>query len=243
MGSGPLCGNRNGSCNLADCFGEVMKHRILKLPAEVVLVLLVIGASMCGCGPIIGQFTGKRSKTVEVEAKYKLGPGNMVILVNSPMGIARSCGVRAVLSTELAREMESYGLAPTLISAYEVSSFRLNRPGFEELDAVQIGRELSAQQVLQVDITKFQLGTLEDESTGRGLIGGQVRVFDVEQNRQLWPEMELLGHEVMLRTEFREPETKDYRQVFTQDLCRRMSVKIVELFRKHRELRVPSGLK
>ena len=201
------------------------------------LVICGLGVVLSGCGPIIGQFTGRRSETVKVGAKYKLRAGNLLILVDTPVGVARSSGVRAVLSRELEREIELYGLSENVIPASELSVLRSSREDFEELDIGRIGRELWAEQVLYVEIIEFQLGTLLDKPAGQGLMRGRVKVFDVEQNRRVWPEIKPLGHEVIMRTGFREPMGKEYRQDFTQELCQRMAVKIVKLFRDHREPR------
>ncbi len=209
------------------------------------LALYGLGLGLTGCviGPIIGQFTGRRSETVKVGAKYKLRTGNLLILVDSPVGVARSSGVRAVLSRELGREIEFHELAASVIPASELSAFRSNREDFEELNIAQIGRELWAQQVLYVEVTAFQLGTLLDKPAGQGLVRARVKVFDVEQNQRVWPQIETLGHEVIVRTGFREPAGKDYRQEYTQDLCQKTAVKIVKLFREHREPRSSAGTK
>ena len=70
-----------------------------------------------------------------------------------------------------------------------------------------------------------------------------VIVFDVEQKRRVWPEMEPRGYEVIVRTPFRELVGRDYQHDSTQDLCQRMAVKIIKLFREHKEPRVSAGTK
>ena len=220
---------RPGRCEVGVLFGWL-----------VICGLVVV---LSGCGPIIGQFTGRRSETVKVGAKYKLRAGNLLILVDTPVGVARSSGVRTVLSRELEREIELYGLAESVIPASELSVLRSNREDFEELDIGRIGRELWAEQVLYVEIIEFQLGTLLDRPAGQGLMRGRVKIFDVGQNRRVWPESEPLGHEVMVRTGFREPMGKDYGQDFTQELCQGMAVKFVKLFREHREPRGSADIK
>ena len=203
------------------------------------LAISGLGLSLSGCviGPIIGQFTGRRSKTVKVDAKYKLPPGNLLILVDSPTEEAARNGVRTVLSRGIEREIRFHGLKVSVIPDSELSSFRSNREDFEKLDVARIGRELSAQQVLYVQVTEFQLGTLLDKPEGRGLVKGRVKVFDIKRNLRVWPVPKPWGYEVMVLTKFRELPEKNYQPVVTQDLCRRMAVKIVELFRKHREPR------
>jgi len=209
------------------------------------LAISSLGLSLSGCviGPIIGQFTGRRSKTVKVGAKYELPPGNLLILVDIPQGQAARNGVRAVLSSQVEREIKSHALKASVIPDSELSYFRSSREDFEELDVARIGRELSAKQVLHVQVTEFQLGTLLDKPEGRGLVKGRVKVFDIKQNRRVWPTVEPRGHEVMVLTKFRDLPEKNYQPAVTQDLCRRMAVKIVELFREHEELRTPREMK
>ena len=204
------------------------------------LVIFVLGLIVSGCGPIIGQFTGRGSDTVKVEAEYKLSAGNLLILIDTPVEGPATKGARPALTRELRREIESHGLSGTVIVDSELSTFRASREDFYRLGLSQIGRELSAQQVLYVKIIEFQLGTLVDNPAGQGVIRARVKVIDVEQGRRVWPERQPLGEEVLVRTPFREPVGKDYEQDFTEDLCERMAVRITKLFRDHKEPRRPA---
>lgn len=202
------------------------------------LVICSLAVVLSGCiGAIIGQFTGRRSETVKVEAKYKLESGNLLILVDTPSGVARSSEARSVLSSKLEREIAHYELAANVIPASELSALRSSRDDFEELDIRRIGQELWAQQVLYVEITEFQLSSIWEQSAGQSLMQGRVKVFDVEQNRRVWPEIEPLGYEVIVRTRLGEGEGKNQQELM-EELCQRMSVKIVKLFRDHQEPRV-----
>ncbi len=207
------------------------------------LVICSLAVVLSGCiGPFIGQFTGRRSETVKVEAKYKLESANLLILVDTPSGVARSSETRAVLSSKLEREIAHYGLAANVIPAAELSALRSSRDDFEELDIRRIGQELWAQQVLYVEITEFQLGSIWEPSAGQGLMQGRVKVFGVKQNRRVWPEIEPLGYELTVRTRLSEADGKN-QQEFMEELCQRMSVKIVKLFRDHQEPRVSANAK
>ena len=201
------------------------------------LVICCFGAALIGCGPIIGQFTGKRSATVEVEAKYKLQSSNLLILLDTPAGVARSDEARAVLSNKLEREIRHYELVESIIPASELSAWRSSRNDFEELAIEQIGRELWAQQVLYVEIIEFQLGTMMDKSAGQGLMRGRVKVFDVSKNQRAWPKTEPLGHDVMVRMGLGAAEEKNSQQDLTEAMCQRMAVKVIKLFRDHKEPR------
>ncbi len=209
---------------------------------SVCVWLLVCGLSLCfsGCpviGPIIGQFTGRRSETVTVEARYELAAGDLLILVDSPIEVTETSGVGTVLSRELSKEIEVHDLKPTVIPFGALSNFRAGRVGLISSDVSVAGRELSAGQVLYVKVVGFKLGTLVDEPTGRGLMRARVKVLDVEHNRWLWPEDEPLGHEVIVRTGFREATGADYRQDFIEELCEETAVRIIKLFREHTEPR------
>ena len=216
---------RPGRCEVRDLFGW--------------LVIGGLGAILSGClGPLIGQFTGKKSATVEVAAQYKLHQsGNLLILLDIPAGVTRSNEARAVLSNKLEREIKLYALAESVIPSSELSALRTSREDFENLAIAQIAQKLSAQQVLYVEIIEFELETLSDKFSEQGLMRGRVKVFDVAQNRRVWPTTELLGHEVKVQTGLDEAEGKNYQQDLTEELCRQMAVKLIKLFRDHEEPR------
>ena len=69
---------------------------------------------------------------------------------------------------------------------------------------------------------------------------GRIKVFGVKQNRRVWPETEPLGYEVIVRTRLNEAEGKN-QQEFMEELCQRMTVKIVNLFRDHQEPRISAN--
>ncbi len=206
------------------------------------LIVCGLGAGLSGCviGPIVGLLVSKKSETVEVAPEYELSAGNLLILVDIPVEGAATKGARPALTRELRREIEFHGLSATVIADSELSALRTSREDFYQLGVSQIGRELSAQQVLYVKIVEFQLGTLVDSPVGQGLIRARVKVVDVEERRRVWPQTQPLGQEVIVRTPFREPVGKDYQQDFTDDLCQRMAVQITKLFREHTEPRRPT---
>ena len=204
------------------------------------LVICGLGAILSGCGPIIGQFTGRRSETVEVKAKYELHADNLLILVDSPADVASSSRLRVALSSGLEREIKLYGLAESVVPASRLSALRSSREEFGKVAIEQIGRELRAQQVLYVEIIDFQLDTLLDKSAGQGLMRGRIKIFDVVQNRRVWPKTEPSGHEVTVRMGLGEARGTDYQRDFTEELCKRMVMKVVNLFRDHKE---PRGLR
>jgi len=206
------------------------------LAAWLAICVLMLSLSGCLLGPFFGLFA-KKSPTVTVAAEYKLPAGNLLILVDSPTERTGLSGVSPLLSSELAREIREQGLAPTVIPTGELANLQISTEKFDQLDIAQIGRRLSARQVLYVEVIEFTLGTLVDSSVGRGVVRTRVKVFDVELNQTVWPRAKPLGEEVIVQTPFREPPGKDYRQEFTEDLCKRTAIAIIKLFREHEEPR------
>lgn len=203
------------------------------------LVTCLLMLSFSGC--FIFALFVKESPTVEVPAEYELPAGNLLILVDSPTERTGLSGVSPLLSNELAREITEQGLAPTLIPAHELANLKVSAANFDQLDIAQIGRRLTAQQVLYVEVVEFTLGTFVDSSVGRGVVRARVKVFDLGLNKRVWPEIKPLGEEVIVQTPFREPTGKDYQQKFTEDLCTRTALAIIKLFRDHEEPRRSAG--
>ena len=227
---------------MALCWKNARHNLHLVWPVAAWLAICVLMLSLSGCllGPFFALFANK-SPTVTVAAQYKLPAGNLLILVDSPAERIGLSGISPLLSGELASEISQQGLAPTTIPARELANLQISTENFDQLDIAQIGRRLSARQVLYVEVIEFTLGTLVDSSVGRGVVRARVKVFDVGLNQRVWPKTKPLGEEVIVQTPFREPSGKDYRQEFTQDLCERTAVAIIKLFREHEEPRRSAG--
>ena len=219
---------------------RLMLHFVRSIAAWSAICLLTLSLSGCPVGAIYALIV-RPSPTVTVAAKYELPAGRLLILVNSPPERIGLCGVRPMLSRELAGEIEVQSLAPSVIPPEELAMLRFSIENFGQLGIAEIGQHLSAQQVLHVDVIEFSLGDLMDRFPGQGLARARVKVVDVEQKQRVWPETKPLGHEVIVRTDFRDPSGKDYRQDLAEDLCKRTAVAIIKLFREHEEAR-PSGL-
>ena len=200
--------------------------------------ICVLTLSLSGC-PIgaIYALIARPSPTVMVAAEYELPAGDLLIFVDSPAERTGLSGVGSMLSRELAREIRVHNLAPSVIPPAELAILRVSIENFRQLDIAEVGRRVSAQQVLYVEVIEFSLGSLMDTLPGQGLVRVRVKVLDVEQNQRVWPEAKPFGHEVIVRTGFREPSGKEYRQEFAEDLCERTALAIIKLFREHEEAR------
>ena len=201
--------------------------------------LLALSLTGCPIGAVIALFA-KKSPTITVQPKYELPAGDMLILVDSPVERTGLSGVTALLTSELDREIMDHRLAPKIIPTQDLVSLQISAPNYGQLDIAQIGRRVDAQRVLYVEVVEFTLGTVVDDSDGHGIVRARVKVFDVELNKRVWPKTKPRGHEVIVRTDFREPSGKQYRREFTEDLCQRTAEAIVKLFREHEEPR-PAG--
>ena len=138
-----------------------MKARILKFPPAVMLVLLIIGASMCGCGAIsyVVQALVPASKGTWVEAKSEaLSEGKKVlILVYTSQDIQYQHGQLARLYTALgvAKEMKSK-LKVDVVDPITVEKFQASNLNWADRSLSQIGREqYSADLVMYIELHEF----------------------------------------------------------------------------------------
>jgi hypothetical protein len=178
---------------------------------------------------------------VQVSPEYQLPPKRLLILVDTPTYGQGPAGLRSILTQELAREIELQDLPPSLIPADRLAELRVTAEDFDRLDIAEIGRRVDAQQVLYLEILQFSLGSVLDSSTGRGEVRARVKIFDVEENRRVWPETRPLGHDVSVSTSLREPFGKEKEQALTQDLCGRTAQAVVRLFREYTKPREPEN--
>ena len=211
-------------------------RRAWPMCAWLFICILMLSMSGCPLGAVVALFA-KRDPMVSVAPEYEFLAGHLLVLVDCPTERTGLSGIRPLLTSELMREIEQQNLAPTLIPAGELATLRISTQDFSQLSIAEIGRHLSADQVLYVQVIEFSLGTLADKPAGQGQARVRVSVFDVLGDRRVWPKDQPLGREVLLNTPFREPTGQDYRQEFAEDLSNRLAQDIVKFFRQHEELR------
>ena len=215
-------------------------RRVWPMCAWLFICVSTLFMSGCPLGAIVALFA-KKDPMVSVAPEYEFLAGNLLVLVDSPTERTGLSGIRPLLTSELMREIEQQDLAPTLIPSGELAALRISTQDFSQLSIAEIGRHLSADQVLYVQVIEFSLGTLADKPAGQGQARVRVSVFDALGDRRVWPKDEPLGREVLLNTPFREPTGQDYRQEFAEDLSNRVAQDIVKLFREHEEPRKPNS--
>ena len=174
---------------------------------------------------------------VLVAPQHELTAGKLLVFVDSPSERIGLSGIRPLLTRYLADEISRHDLVPAIVPAGELATLRISTANFGQLSIAEVGRRLSAEQVLYVEVVEFSLGTLVDKPAGKGMARLRVTVFDVIQQRKAWPKDKSLGYEVLLQTPFREPSGQDYRQEFAEDLCERTAESVIKLFREHEEPR------
>ncbi|NIA07562.1 MAG: hypothetical protein GWP14_08005 [Actinobacteria bacterium] len=205
------------------------------------LLFCVLPLFLGGCpiGAVVALFV-KKDPMVVVEAEYEFTADKLLVLVDSPTERTGLSGIRPLLSRRLAEEISRYNLVPAVVPAGELAVLRISTDDFGQLSIPEVGRRLSADQVLYVKVMEFSLGTMVDKPVGRGIARARVTVFDVAQDRRVWPKDRPLGREVLVRTPFREPTGQDYRQEFAEDLSKRTAESVIKLFREHEEPRKPA---
>ena len=202
------------------------------------LLLCVSALFLGGCplGAFVALFA-KRDPMVSVDPEHELTAGSLLVFVDSPTERTGLSGIRPLLTRSLDDEISRHDLVPAVVPAGELATLRISTDNFGQLSIVEVGRLLSADQVLYVEVIEFSLGTLVDKPAGRGVARARVMVFDVIQEHKAWPKNKPLGHEILVHTPFREPSGQDYRQEFAEDLCERTAESVIKLFREHEEPR------
>lgn len=205
------------------------------------LLLCVFTLFLAGCpiGAVFALFA-KKNPMVQVDAEHEFTDGSLLVFVDSPTERTGLSGIQPLLTRYLADEISRQSLVSALVPAGELATLRISADNFAQLGIAEVGRRLSADQVLYVEVIEFSLGTMVDKPAGRGVARIRVTVFDVPQDKRVWPKDKPLGREVLVHTPFREPTGQGYRQEFAEDLCERTAESVIKLFREHEEPRQPA---
>jgi hypothetical protein len=147
-----------------------------------------------GCGVSGGQalFMFGLFDRPEIEAKFKLGEGPVVVLVDDFQELCFWPETPGVLATKTTEELDNKDAAKILISPTKVRQLRQTAPDFDEWGAREIGRKLDADQVLWLQITDFDAAEDAHEVHNAARITVTLKVInaleETDRNKvRLWP--------------------------------------------------------
>jgi hypothetical protein len=166
-----------------------MKHALL---ATVIGCMLLV----CGCQGI-PYLMAALAPPEEVEAKYDLDPSGRLLLlvVDSPQcDPAETVAVHRHLTRQLTVMLLANEATGSVVSYDELLDLRIANPRkFEEWTPAEIAKELEADQIVQVRITKFGVkDDAIDEIMWHGQMEASVEVIDLN-GKTVWPDDRLHG--------------------------------------------------
>jgi len=130
-----------------------------------------------------------------VSAEYEPADQATVIFVDDPKRLLPSeqfaIGIAEQIGNHLVRE--SVVSEPHLLNPAEVFALRAKHADFGRWSIGRIGRAVEAKQVLYVLIENFHLG--EGNNTFKPAASVQIKLYNAEDSKRLYPAGEGLGHE------------------------------------------------
>lgn len=161
-----------------------------------VVIPLVGGVMLGGCGPMIGWMVNAFRPPKKVHAVYR-PPKDKKILVfvddlSNPVGYEQ---VKGELTERLNERLVEHKIARRTVPYERVLRLKAATPEFDGLAVSQIGQRLGADLVLYVHVDHFSLKDNEVSPLWHGRMEVTVRMVDVAAGR-LWPKDRQAGYAV-----------------------------------------------
>ena len=168
-------------------------NRVLLLS---VVIPLVGGVILGGCGPVIGWTVNVFRPPKKVEALYRPPEGKKILVfVDDLWGPVGYEQIKGKLTERLNEQLMEHGVAQRTVPYRLILRLKAATPEFDGLAVSQVGQRLGADLVLYVHIDRFSLKDNEVSPLWHGRMEVTVRMVDVETGR-LWPKDRQAGYAV-----------------------------------------------
>jgi len=166
--------------------------------------VLLLALTMLGCGAL--NFLVQKTVTLfspppKTQPLYSLSGKNIVILVDAATQelADRYPQMTYRIARSLAAELSERRAAASIISPRDVVTYAQKEPEFRNKSAVAIGRNFKVDLVVHLIVQGYHLSGAAGGDSFNGMADIGLRVIDVHEKRQVFPDMERL-HMVEVRS-------------------------------------------
>jgi hypothetical protein len=202
----------------------------------VAMLSILASIPLAGCAAV--GWLAAQTPPDDIEAKFEMPAEKVIlVLVDDPAHLVDYAPIKYDLTKRVNERLEELDLAKQTVSYSRLMRLVASTNDFNNMSIAEIGKKLSADLVLYVQIEEFQLKNETTSTIWQGKLGTAVRVVSVKEGR-LWPK-DLIGGYPVKGVETPAQESGPFSQ-FGQKLSRQMADEmadnIVKLFYKHKGL-------
>lgn len=160
-----------------------MRAPIATLLACLVALVALSALSACNIlGPVAFLTMGEEKKP----AMYTLEDRPTVVFVDDRANVIGRTSTRRMIGEQITRDLIAQELVNEAISSRDAIRLARQETDDAPMPIDEIGRQLGAEQVIYVEVLRFQ--SMEDAYTLRPTASCRVRVIDVANRRRLFPD-------------------------------------------------------
>jgi hypothetical protein len=218
---------------------RINNHRRVSRTSFRVIFGLALSVCLGGCHEIAGIFAAMGSKDRKVEARYQLGPGPVLILVDDVNQLIDWPAAPHYLADELSQRLIRHKAATKVVPPETLENLRQSVEGFSKKSAREIGELAGADQVLWIETQSFLATDEVSEASEAALWTVTVKVLNAREksNRagvRQWP-IGPSGEAVNVRMTAATAVRLKTRDAVSRGLANLLAIEITKIFATHRE--------
>ncbi|UCG15541.1 MAG: hypothetical protein JSV19_09630 [Phycisphaerales bacterium] len=195
--------------------------------------------AVTGCGPGGGAllyFAGV-GQTQKVEARYTLGEGPILVLVDDFNERLTWPETQDLLAEQTADELLARKATKKIISCDALRRLRQARPDFDRLCCNEIGRLIGADQIVWLEVADFFASQAVEDTGSAARMAVTVKVVNPRGTRKdgtvrLWPK-EHDGQPVKAALSSNDVSRAGSRRAIAEALSSKLAVEVARLFYDH----------
>lgn len=197
--------------------------------------LLVLLAGLSGCGIIGSLYTIAVDPLVPKTpdpAEYLFDGHKVLVWVEDVSFEEKNPLLRRALTQRILEEMRARELAVELIDYPAISQYRQTHLDHGSRAAARIGRDLGADQVIDITVASFRLKHEAGAGYYRTSLSGSYRVIDAAEGQRVWPEAEA-QRPLSFTGQLTEGKGQAFEDRLVRQLCDEVATAIVYPFYPH----------
>jgi hypothetical protein len=159
-----------------------IKHTLLRIVCVAALAAMPL---LAGCN-LVGLAASAIPQTID--ARYTPPKAPMLVLVENRQNPGMAIPESDQLTAFIIDDLSTYKVAP-LVDQKKLYKLRDNERNIDKMTISEIGKAVGAEQVLYVDLQRFNVGGLEQGIPVHGRIDATVRVVNVKSGNTTFPAM------------------------------------------------------
>ncbi len=194
--------------------------------------MAIFSGSGCAVLHYVGMLTEPSKK---VDAEYKPPADRKVLVfvddIRMPVSYEQ---IKTDLTDRLNVQLLENKIAGKVIPSEMLQNYIAMTPKFNQLSVAEVGKELGADLVLYVEITRFSLRDSDQTPIWQGRLATSVRWVDVKTAKRLWPSDRIDGYDVpLMELPTEENVSAAYGAEIAKQLAEGMSAQIAWFFYDH----------